>query len=410
MDTGEEIERHEIGARQYSTVPDHDTGRLYVITFHGIHQLGNLLLVRRPEMREIESCGFPPIPRNRFVGAIIGVNGKLYASTHTDAHLAAFDPIDETWTDFGTLAPLPTSPEQQTWLRGLRQFPNGEILGGLTRPPHTVLFDPKTREMRELPEFWQKSYIIEGDAIYVNAPSGIQVYNLEFQQIDTLTMASLTQTAPAGYLPETQLSVTLGDRRGHLYGWIGEDIVRINPIGKTLTKVATPARNAGFHIPASGRIVMGNVKAGWCAAVNPDTGKITQNHFEYNGVKATDICGLAKGPDNCIYSTDIIGMHVARYNLNTEELKDLGAVGWSGGEIYNLIGYDGLLYMGSYGGAIWGVYDPKRQWTPDPASQGTSELSNPRNSGGLGDNMNRPFEYVVGPDDKIYIACRANYG
>ena len=47
----------------------------------------------------------------------------------------------------------------------------------------------------------------------------------------------------------------------------------------------------------------------------------------------------------------------------------------------------------------------------DPDQQGgMAEGANPRNLGQLGDGMNRPFEQVVGPDGRIYIACRANYG
>jgi hypothetical protein len=44
------------------------------------------------------------------------------------------------------------------------------------------------------------------------------------------------------------------------------------------------------------------------------------------------------------------------------------------------------------------------------AQGGMGATANPRNLGQLGAGMNRPFEQVVGPDQKIYIACRADYG
>jgi hypothetical protein len=65
--------------------------------------------------------------------------------------------------------------------------------------------------------------------------------------------------------------------------------------------------------------------------------------------------------------------------------------------------------MGSYGGGYWAVYDPEKPWDPQPEKEGISPTANPRNFGGLGKDMNRPFEYAIGPDDRIYIACRANY-
>ena len=47
---------------------------------------------------------------------------------------------------------------------------------------------------------------------------------------------------------------------------------------------------------------------------------------------------------------------------------------------------------------------------PRPETRGTAEDANPRCLGPLGDDQNRPFEYAIGPDDRIYIACRSNYG
>ena len=65
--------------------------------------------------------------------------------------------------------------------------------------------------------------------------------------------------------------------------------------------------------------------------------------------------------------------------------------------------------MGSYGGGYWGVYDPQKPWDPQPEKEGISPTANPRCFGQLGQDMNRPFEYAIGPDQQIYIACRSNY-
>jgi hypothetical protein len=81
--------------------------------------------------------------------------------------------------------------------------------------------------------------------------------------------------------------------------------------------------------------------------------------------------------------------------------------------VYNTIDYDGRIYFGTYGGGYWGVFDPQHPWAPDRASRGTAATANPRNLGQLGgddpNSVNRPFEYAVGPNNRIYVAARANY-
>ena len=135
-----------------------------------------------------------------------------------------------------------------------------------------------------------------------------------------------------------------------------------------------------------------------------------ERQSDYQPRVATDICGLTKGTDGKIYGSTIISMHIFCFDPASRQLADLGRVGWGGGEVYDLIGFAGKVYMGSYGGGYWGVYDPQKPWDPQAEKGGLSTAANPRSFGPLGADMNRPFEYAVGPDERIYIACRANYG
>ena len=130
---------------------------------------------------------------------------------------------------------------------------------------------------------------------------------------------------------------------------------------------------------------------------------------DYRPRVATDICGLNRGTDGKIYGSTAISMHIFCFDPATRSLEDLGRVGWGSGEVYDVIGHGGKVYMGSYGGGYWAVYDPSRPWNPQPENEGSSPTANPRSFGQLGENMNRPFEYAIGPDDRIYIACRSNY-
>jgi len=130
---------------------------------------------------------------------------------------------------------------------------------------------------------------------------------------------------------------------------------------------------------------------------------------DYKPRVATDIVGLNVGPDGKIYGTTIISMHIFCFDPVSRQLQDLGRVGWGGGEIYDVITSEDKVYMGSYSGGYWAAYDPKQPWDPQREAGGISPTANPRCFGELGQDMNRPFEYAIGPDGRIYIACRSNY-
>jgi hypothetical protein len=126
-----------------------------------------------------------------------------------------------------------------------------------------------------------------------------------------------------------------------------------------------------------------------------------ERRVQYTPSVATDICGLAAGPDgNLCESTAFvfvfvvvcrllanaaagfsppllppappdgstaISMRLFRVEPKTDRLTDLGRVGWGSGEIYQTVaGPDGKVYFGSYGGGYFGSFDPALPWNPRP--------------------------------------------
>jgi len=319
VDSGQVVEEHRIGAREFGVTVDPASGRVWVHTYHGLYQPGHLLLSWQPETRTLVSHGFPPISDQRFVGKVLGQDGRVYLGMHPFGHLVSFDPATGSWRDHGCQAPEPIIPGQQIWCIPQQVTEAGEIICTInrTRPGQTVAFQPATGQTRLLPE------------------------------------------PPPPSAP---------DRTG-------------------ITRAIQADIDAGAY------------------TVDGET-----RRFSYHPRVATDIVGLNKGPDGKIYGSTIISMHLFCFDPQTRALSDLGRVGFGHGEIYDVIAHQDKLYLGSYTGAYWAVYDPAQPWNPRADVQGMAADANPRCFGQLGQDMNRPFEYAVGPDGCIYIACRANYG
>ena len=316
VDAAEVVERHRIGAREFSVVVDPDSGTLWIYNYHGLNQPGNILQSWRPQTGALAYHGFPPLSGHRFVGAVLAKDGRLYLGTHPFGHLVSFDPETETWRDHGCQAPEPIVSNQHIWCRPQMATGNGEIIATIVRDvQQQVAFNPATSQTR--------------------------------------TLSELPQTPPV-----------------------------------------TP----------SARQIEANIEAG-TYTVDGET-----RRFEYQPQVATDIVGLNRGSDGKIYGSTIISMHLFCFDPDTRRLEDLGRVGFGNGEIYDVIAYGDKLYMGSYTGAYWAVYDPAKAWNPRRDVGGKAEDANPRCIRQLGQGMNRPFEYAVGPDERIYLACRADYG
>ena len=327
--SGQVVEEHRIGAREFSVTVDPASGTLWIHNYHGLNQPGNILQSWNPTTRKIAFHGFPLLSGHRFVGAMLGTDGRLYLGTHPFGHLVSFDPSSDTWTDHGCQEPEPIVPGQHIWCRPLMTNDAGEIVCQINRvPPHEfIAFNPQTGQTRKLAERPDLPPAPGGGVRQDGRPNAA--------------------TAPA---------ITV-DLEARTYTLDGE------------------ART-----------------------------------FDYTPKVATDIVGLHRGPDGNIYGSTIISMHVFKFDTQARQLSDLGRVGFGHGEVYDVIAHRDKLYMGSYTGAYWAVYDPTKPWNPRPDVGGQAPDANPRCFGQMGHDMNRPFEYAVGPDDRIYIACRADYG
>jgi len=409
--TGEKVHDFDVPTREVAdATQDPVSGDVYFAPVHGIYEPGHTLWRYRAGSDQLESCGFGAVPLNRFRTIAWGDPGWVWAGTHPGGHLMAYDPKGDDWHEFGALAPPPIVPGQQIWLSP-RPLLKGKVLCGIVRDRgEQVLFDLASGTSNQVEHFPYPGLLVGRDRMYSNSEAGIDVIDADLSRVETLTWADLAGSGSLGSVTSSPPRVSHVDGQGNLWGRIGSRLLRIDPREHTVSSPAELTMGGSLHVLLNGDAVVADVQKQVYEVYDSAAGEVRRGSYHYEGRVATDIVGLNKGPDGDIYGSTIISMHLFRYRRKEQKLEDLGRVGWGSGEIYDVIAYEDRLYLGSYTGAYWAVYDPQKPWQANPDSEGMADDSNPRNFGQLGEDTNRPFEYAVGPDGRIYIACRSNYG
>ncbi|MBS3762724.1 MAG: hypothetical protein KGZ25_05385 [Planctomycetes bacterium] len=138
--------------------------------------------------------------------------------------------------------------------------------------------------------------------------------------------------------------------------------------------------------------------------IQSPSGETRQLELNWEG-DGTGIFLVRKGPDDNIYGSSILPLHLFRHVPSTGLVEDLGACSTSGGELYSMGSLDGKLYMCAYPGARLSVYDPER-----PCRFGIEKESNPRELGRMDEVAYRPRDMLCGPAGKVWTASIPDYG
>ena len=112
---------------------------------------------------------------------------------------------------------------------------------------------------------------------------------------------------------------------------------------------------------------------------------------------------VATGPDKKIYASGVLPEYFLRFDPADKKLVTMGLI--PGAEAYSMLAAYGNLFIASYTGSTLQAYDPTKPFAP-----GTKRGNNPTYYGSTAPNQNRPYDMVLGPDNKLYIANVPGYG
>ncbi len=140
------------------------------------------------------------------------------------------------------------------------------------------------------------------------------------------------------------------------------------------------------------------------AITRPESGRTRFLPVAYASA-GSEIFLVHLGPDDNIYGSSILPLHLFRHDPSTSAMDDLGICTTATGEVYSMANMDGKLYTCSYPGAMLSVYDPAR-----PYHFGIDSDSNPRELGRMDEISYRPRAMVAGPLGRVWTASVPNYG
>lgn len=133
-------------------------------------------------------------------------------------------------------------------------------------------------------------------------------------------------------------------------------------------------------------------------------GSRTISYLDYEGT-GSRIFHMIEGPDNCIYGSTYLPLHLFKYDISTGQMVDYNRASLSGGQAYSMAAVNGKVYISAYGEGNLSVYDPTL-----PYHYGETANDNPRHLCRISPDASRPRSTIAGPDGKIWITTVPDYG
>ena len=325
-------------------------------------------------------------------------DGKVYGACYPTCNVIEYDIATRTLTDLGRM------DDKEKYCRSICVAQDGKVWVGIGTHARLVVLDPKSGERTNvLPEKYRAGsscYDLGVSGKYVFAsiirhPYTLLVFDAETQQV----------VADLGAAPDSVWWMnTKGAAPGEAYLY------------------SLPNGDLYHYNVATGKLTLKAESLGQCDRVIDDRyvhGINDQDYFLYDlqegkylsrrklseAGEGMAVYTLTAASDGNLYGSTYINQHIFRYDVQNDELTDLGKVIRVGGQVDSIHnGHDGKVYLGAYVMANVAIYDPAQPWRP-----GREPGSNPLELGAVGHGQYRTQSIALGPEGNIWVGSIPSY-
>ncbi len=327
-------------------------------------------------------------------------SGRLYIGSAYAGHLLCFDPQQDALLDLGAIHPkaatfpcrIDEDAQNYLWIGSYGQ-------ADLTSyNPASGQFDRHGR-MDEI-DMYNYPLVVRDEGYIANLLRVTQPHVVLFDPNTQQKMA----IGPTAIQGENTLDLFRGDDE-HLYIESSLGHYRIEG-QKAIAIDALPPRQAKPTLPDGTTFSFADAKQQRyreLSLISPD-GQERRFTLNYK-TSGSRLFYVHLGPDECIYGSSILPLHLFRHNPKDGELIDLGICSSATGEAYSMGNLDGKMYIASYPQAKLSVYDPSQGYR-----FGDDEDANPRDLGRMDDLSYRPRTTLTGPLGRVWTASVPDYG
>jgi len=340
------------------------------------------------------------VPKSNYPTAtLMSKSGRLYVGSAYAGHLLCFDPKEDALLDLGAIhegaATFPCRMDEDA---------KGRIWIGSYGTADLTCYDPQTNTFipyGRMDDVDMYNYpFVNADGLIVNFVKMTQPHVVVFDPA-TGKKKSVGPVVPKG---EGEINVVRGTD-GWLYVVSSKGNYRIE--GMTAVAVDAVSESANvLQLPDGSTFSFADAaqQLNRKLEVKKPNGEARVFELDYEA-SGSDIFVLHEGPDQCVYGSSILPLHLFRYKPTDGELIDLGKCSESSGEAYSMANLDGKMYISSYPAARMSVYDTSQGYV-----YGTEAGSNPRDIGRVDAVSYRPRTTLGGPLGRVWTASLPDYG
>lgn len=332
-------------------------------------------------------------------GLVPGPDGNMYLGTAPKAHFVRLEPATGRFIDLGRPAPT------EEWIFDVAFGSDGRLYGATYPSAKLVRYTPQTGAIEDLgrldPTEQYGRYIVADKDGFLYVGIGSSRANVAVYQISTAERREILP--PDAQIP--QIAHVYRGQDGNIYATVGARVFRCDHWQAIEVSAPRPAeRTVALR---DGRIPSISDEHGHprIAVRRPGSNEEIDHEIHYDG-RSLALFRIAFGPDNALYGSSVLPIHLVRLDEADHSLSDIGDLG--AGEVYSFLDHGGRLLMGAYAAqAPLMFYKPGAPFHPGVAgSGGNPVLYSPKGIAAAW----RPMAMIEGPDHLVYIGSVATYG